>query len=275
MNRFEFMLNLDNYRNAKPKSVLQHDSYDIPKQKIHQIQSDYSRAPKTYKDQISLYEEYNEDTLSHASNYKYYQKIDLGNGNVRYFYTKEEWDAYQNGGESSNKSNDRSGSPYYMKEANGYGPGKTRYFYNKQEWNAHQRDKASKQSEEDRKDNIRSDKAVQIYTDLAKTDPKKAARQMYENRDFGLDELFYEVKEAIKDGSMIWDGSDLAAVSGSESDKQKYNEANEHVLEIYRDMQKYIDAIAEDSEAGAKLWKEFRTLMTNKFARLSKKYAPK
>lgn len=275
MNRFEFMLNLDNYRNAKPKSVLQHDSYDIPKQKIHQIQSDYSRAPKTYKDQISLYEEYNEDVVSHAGNYKYYQKIDLGNGNVRYFYTKDEWDAYQNGGESSNKSNERSGSPYYMKETNGYGPGKARYFYNKQEWNAHQRDKASKQSEENRKDNIRSDKAVLIYTDLAKTDPKKAARQMYENRDFGLDELFYEVKEAIKDGSMIWDGSDLAAVSGSDEDKQKYNEANEHVLEIYRDMQKYIDAIAEDSEAGAKLWKEFRTLMTNKFARLSKKYAPK
>ena len=275
MNRFEFMLNLDNYRKSKPKSVLQHDSYDIPKQKIHQIQSDYSRAPKTYKDQISLYEEYNEDVVSHAGNYKYYQKIDLGNGNVRYFYTKEEWDAYQKGGESSNKSNDRSGSPYYMKEANDNGPGKARYFYNKQEWNAHQRDKASKQSEEDRKDNIRSDKAVQMYTDLAKADPKKAARQMYENRDFGLDELFYEVKEAIKDGSMIWDGSDLAAVSGNESDKQKYNEANEHVLEIYRDMQKYIDAIAEDSEAGAKLWKEFRTLMTNKFARLSKKYAPK
>lgn len=66
MNRFEFMLNLDNYRNAKPKSVLQHDSYDIPKQKIHQIQSDYSRAPKTYKDQISLYEEYNEESLEHA-----------------------------------------------------------------------------------------------------------------------------------------------------------------------------------------------------------------
>ena len=275
MNRFEFMLNLDNYRKSKPKSVLQHDSYDIPKQKIHQIQSDYSRAPKTYKDQISLYEEYNEDVISHSGNYKYYQKIDLGNGNVRYFYTKEEWDAFQNGDESSNKSNDCSGSPYYMKEANDNGPGKARYFYNKQEWNAHQRDKASKQSEEDRKDNIRSDKAVQMYTDLAKVDPKKAARQMYENRDFGLDELFYEVKEAIKDGSMIWDGSDLAAVSGNESDKQKYNEANEHVLEIYRDMQKYIDAIAEDSEAGAKLWKEFRTLMTNKFARLSKKYAPK
>ena len=54
----------------------------------------------------------------------------------------------------------------------------------------------------------------------------------------------------------------------------RYKEANEHVLEIYRDMQKYIDSIAEDSGAGAELWREFRTLMTNKFERLSNKYAP-
>lgn len=97
MNRFEFMLNLDNYRNAKPKNVLLHDSYDIPEQKIHRIQSDYSRAPKSYKDQISLYEEYNEESLCHGGNYKYYQKIDnyYGPGKARYFQTKEEWDAYQ------------------------------------------------------------------------------------------------------------------------------------------------------------------------------------
>ena len=62
MNKFEFMMNLENYRNHKPKDVLQHDSYDIPKKEIHKIQSDYSRAPKTYKDQISLYEEYNEES---------------------------------------------------------------------------------------------------------------------------------------------------------------------------------------------------------------------
>ena len=42
-------------------------------------------------------------SLSHAGNYKYYQKIDQGNGNIRYFYTKEEWDAYQK--ELSTKKN--------------------------------------------------------------------------------------------------------------------------------------------------------------------------
>ena len=35
--------------------------------------------------------------LVHSANYKYYNKIDLGNGNTRYFYTKAEWDAYQDG----------------------------------------------------------------------------------------------------------------------------------------------------------------------------------
>jgi len=58
MNKYEFMMNLENYRNRKPKDVIQHDSYDIPKKEVHKIQSDYSKAPKTYKDQISLYEEY-------------------------------------------------------------------------------------------------------------------------------------------------------------------------------------------------------------------------
>lgn len=35
--------------------------------------------------------------IAHGQNYKYYQKIDLGNGHSRYFYTKAEWDAYQDG----------------------------------------------------------------------------------------------------------------------------------------------------------------------------------
>ena len=42
----------------------------------------------------------NGESLSHAgtNNFKYYQKIDLGNGKSRYFYTKDEWDAYNKGG---------------------------------------------------------------------------------------------------------------------------------------------------------------------------------
>ena len=42
----------------------------------------------------------NGESLAHAgaNNYKYYQKIDLGNGKSRYFYTKDEWDAYNRGG---------------------------------------------------------------------------------------------------------------------------------------------------------------------------------
>lgn len=121
---------------------------------------------------------------------------------------------------------------------------------------------------------VKSDKTVKMYSEEAKENPKKVAKQIYKNRDFGLDELFHEVKEAIKDGAMIWDGSDLVAVSGSKGDKAKYNEANEYVNEIYKDMEQYINAIAEASGKGPEVWKEFRTLMTDKFARLSDKYAP-
>ena len=124
-------------------------------------------------------------------------------------------------------------------------------------------------------DKVRSDEAVKNYTEKAKSeDPKKVAKEIIKNRDFGIDELYHEVKEAIKDGAMIWDGSDLVAVSSSKGDKKKYNKANEYVNEIYRDMAKYIDAIAEDSGKGAELWKEIRTTMGDKFDRLSKKYAP-
>lgn len=35
--------------------------------------------------------------LVHGGNFKYYNKIDLPNGQKRYFYTKAEWDAYQEG----------------------------------------------------------------------------------------------------------------------------------------------------------------------------------
>lgn len=35
-------------------------------------------------------------SVAHAGTYKYYQKIELPGGGTRYFYTKEEWDAYNN-----------------------------------------------------------------------------------------------------------------------------------------------------------------------------------
>lgn len=76
MNKFEFMRNLEIYRSNKPKDVLQHDSYDIPKQETHKIQSEYSKAPKVYKDQISLYEEYNSDTIEHGCGKSFYGNKD-------------------------------------------------------------------------------------------------------------------------------------------------------------------------------------------------------
>ena len=115
MNKFEFMRNLEIYRSKKPSDVLQHDSYEIPEREDHSIKSDYFKAPKAYKDKITLYEEYN-DSLKHAGTYKpagtheYVAKIEnaFGPGKHRYFYTKEEWDNYnKNKGYSQNAGKDR------------------------------------------------------------------------------------------------------------------------------------------------------------------------
>lgn len=351
----------------------------------------------------SKLQQYKSNTIAHSADFKYYQKIDLGNGKSRYFYTKEDWDAYNNpkkkkmytvdskddkvveydeDGNNARKLNttfdqhrqgaimeadkaiERTAKESGMKaginallrddrmeefftqfeggfENHGWDINKDgkitgmsdddkKYVKDVENWarkftdkdgnslfeskdfqdavmkeirnrhkiaqelkndpdrdaklakeeaeieeaNAKSTEAMNKALDDVHNKEVKSDKAVKSYTEEAKTNPKKVAKQIYKNRDFGLDELFYEVKEAIKDGAMIWDGSDLAAVSGSKQDKQKYNEANEHVLEIYRDMQKYIDSIAEDSGAGVELWREFRKLMTDKFERLSNKYAP-
>ncbi len=116
MNKFEFLLNLDQYRNYKPKNVLYHDSYDIPKKETHKIQPGYSRAPKIYKDQISLYEEYNSEVIAHRGDMKYYQKIEnfYGPGKSRYFYSKEEWDAYQ---DEKNKMYDKARAEVSARDA--------------------------------------------------------------------------------------------------------------------------------------------------------------
>ena len=44
----------------------------------------------------SKLQQYKSNTIAHSADFKYYQKIDLGNGKSRYFYTKEDWDAYNN-----------------------------------------------------------------------------------------------------------------------------------------------------------------------------------
>lgn len=49
--------------------------------------------------------------LIHSGNFKYYNKIDLGNGKTRYFYTKAEWDAY-NREKSSVNAADSEGAKY-------------------------------------------------------------------------------------------------------------------------------------------------------------------
>ena len=58
--------------------------------------------------------------LVHAGNYKYYNKIDMPNGTTRYFYTKAEWDAYQDGQGQSKKASSTGGANLKTKNASMY-----------------------------------------------------------------------------------------------------------------------------------------------------------
>ena len=62
------------------------------------------------KEYIAIHPEDDDfESLSHSGkNFKYYNKIDLPNGTTRYFYTKAEWDAYQDGqGQSKKQEQER------------------------------------------------------------------------------------------------------------------------------------------------------------------------
>lgn len=49
-----------------------------------------------------------DDELKHAAKYGYYNKLDkyYPDGTARYFYTKAEWDAYQDGLNQENYKNE-------------------------------------------------------------------------------------------------------------------------------------------------------------------------
>lgn len=57
----------------------------------------YDNNKFDFYENVKKFKEEHPNVLSHGQNFKYYNKIDLGNGKSRYFYTKAEWDAYQDG----------------------------------------------------------------------------------------------------------------------------------------------------------------------------------
>lgn len=77
----EYKEYMERVNKGKEKNKLAHTSFISPEELNARYQKDL------------------EDSciLVHSTNFKYYNKIDLGNGNIRYFYTKAEWDAYQKG----------------------------------------------------------------------------------------------------------------------------------------------------------------------------------
>ena len=78
------------------------DEYAIFQQKVKRGKEMNRIAHSTFISPEELNAKYEKDLKSqgilvHGGNYKYYNKINLPNGTTRYFYTKAEWDAYQDG----------------------------------------------------------------------------------------------------------------------------------------------------------------------------------
>ena len=78
------------------------DEYSVFQEKVKRGREMNRIAHSTFISPNDLNARYEKDLekegiLVHAGNYKYYNKIDLPNGTTRYFYTKAEWDAYQDG----------------------------------------------------------------------------------------------------------------------------------------------------------------------------------
>ena len=146
--------------------------------------------------------------LQHAAqNWKYYNKIDLGNGNTRYFYTKAEWDAYQQG-----KSDPNMKSKLLMKTAA----------------DADKANKAYAKSSDQHK----NDDSAQ-YSDYQKyLKEQQAKKKLYENNakaasQAGADRAASEVqsaRNAAQIGIGIRNNAAAASQAGADrASKEKYN----------------------------------------------------
>lgn len=123
------------------------------------------------------------------------------------------------------------------------------------------------------KNKIAEDPTVKKYIDKAENEsPAKIAKQIYKNRDFGLKELFKEVKGGMIDGAMKFENGSLM----SNGDDNKFKEYKGYKDEIEAALRPYVDAIAKGTGAkGAEILAELKRLVDAKFTRLSNKYAKK
>ena len=174
-------------------------------------------------------------TLIHAGtnqqNYKYYQKIDLGNGQSRYFYTKEEWDAYQN--EKNGKKQSTGGAEkvrqmHNEKESNLQGMIKDGDYYEKGEDGKFH--KTDKKWEDVRKQAI--EEADNKIIDAAKEGGYEAAKKAIFDDDRML-EMFGQFEGGFENHG--WELNDDNSITGMNDDDEKYFKEMETWLRSFKD----------------------------------------
>jgi len=174
-------------------------------------------------------------TLIHAGtnqqNYKYYQKIDLGNGQSRYFYTKEEWDAYQN--EKNGKKQSTGGAEkvrqmHNEKESNLQGMIKDGDYYEKGEDGKFH--KTDKKWDDVRKQAI--EEADNKIIDAAKEGGYEAAKKAIFDDDRML-EMFGQFEGGFENHG--WELNDDDSITGMDDNDEKYFKEMETWLRSFKD----------------------------------------
>ena len=183
-------------------------------------------------------------------NYKYYNKIDLGNGKTRYFYTKAEWDAYQEGlgrtaYEEQKKSNSISEERTPLSKDTGkYSDSKA---------------KERKLTENSIK-NMKAD-VVEQYSKIAReSDAKTAAKEFY--KEDAVSELLDEVSEGFKSGKLRYKDGKF------ETDDKKIQD---NINAFSDNIQKWTTEIGKKSGKGRDVQKELEKLITSEIEKMSKK----
>ena len=200
---------------------------------------------------LNKYKDMN-SSLEHKQNYKYYNKIDLGNGNTRYFYTKAEWDAYQDGKKSTPKV--EVSKTTYLKNPNGdpVGVKSTINIINNDKVKEAIKDHQEKTKKEEAKKTVRN--MLWNYTE----DMYKKLQNSYSMFEDSLEKKFKDKDKATKDeaaqyrphyyeGCVQYYWKDLGDVW--EEERKNYN--------------KQLDALEERYNNGEDVSKELNEVIKN------------
>lgn len=193
--------------------------------------------------------------LSHDAINKYYRKEDLGNGKWRYFYSKEEWDAYQNNKklQGASKDNAQGRGQEYQKWLD-------QQKYNKKiETLQKTVDHAKFQEVKEKYNNMQAE-AVKEYSEIAKKNVKQAAKEFF--KEDAVTELLDDVKEGLKNKTLTIDDAGRFKYSNSKTEESINKELD--------NLQKWCMWIGTASGTDRQFQKEISDLLQEEFNKYKK-----